>query len=346
MVWVGSAASLDAHQPDLEGWAASRQVRLEQPVVEAPLPPAPHDDALAERIEALLAEARTEAYSTDTATAEAALATAEGLVQSSPALPESAFLMAEILHQRATIVAARDEGAARELERRAVSLAGPRAVPFAARHEPSPKEKKRPDAPASATRPAAPVAPAAPDVSKTVELLGPLGTDEVEIDGIVVDGVRTIPDGAHHVRVLRAGRLAWAGWIENAGEKIRVAVPTRMPCSEEDLSALAAPGLSKSVACDDYAKARPAGAERIEVAMCRHSSCGPWLPWSRVWGATFEGPVHSPRVAKGDGHAWILWTAAGVAAVVLGGFALVESGAFEERGPTQETFRFKPAPTQ
>jgi hypothetical protein len=52
--------------------------------------------------------------------------------------------------------------------------------------------------------------------------------------------------------------------------------------------------------------------------------------------------VHSPRAAKGDSHAWILWTAAGVAAVVLGGFALVESGAFEQRGPTQEKFRFEP----
>jgi hypothetical protein len=181
-------------------------------------------------------------------------------------------------------------------------------------------------------------------ISKSVELLGPLPTDEVAIDGIEVAGPRTIPDGAHHVRVLRAGRLAWAGWITAEGEGVRVAVPTRMACGEEDLSDPQALGQSKPVACDDYVKARPAGSERIEVASCRRSSCGPWLPWSRTWGATFEGPVHSARPARGDDHAWILWTAAGVGAAVLGGFALVRAGAFEQRGPTSEKFEFLPPP--
>jgi hypothetical protein len=343
MVWVGSAATLDAHQPDIEGWAASRQLRLEQPVVETPLPPAPHDDALAERIEGLLGEARTEAYSTDTAAAEAALGTAESLLRSAPGLPESAFLMAEILHQRAMIVAPRDAGAAQELERRAVSLAGPRAAPYVARAEPPARGKKSPDATASGPGTPAPAEPA--PSSRSAELLGPLPTDDVQIDGIDVAVPRTIPDGAHHVRVLRAGRLAWTGWLAGQGEAVHVPLPTTAPCSEADLADVQASRQpQKPIACEDYAKARPAGLERIEVALCHGASCGEWLPWSRAWGATFEGPIHSPRTARGDGHAWLLWTAAGVAAVVLGGFALVQAGAFEQRGPTTEKFHYKPPP--
>jgi hypothetical protein len=339
MVWVGETTSLDAHQPDLEGWAASRQLRLEQPVAEPPLPPSLHDDALAERIEGLLSEARTEAYSTDTTTAQAALDTAEGLLRGAPGLPESAFLMAEILHQRAMLVAPRDADAARELERRAVALTGARAAPFVARPQPRP--------PGAEAAPMVP-GPAAPDASPAngTQLIGPLPADEVEIDGRDVGAVRTIPDGAHHVRVLRAGRLAWAGWVTAKGEVARIAVPTRMACSEEDLADLEAPPASRRpIACGEYAKARPVGPEQIEVALCHGSSCGPWLPWSRTWGASFEAPVHSVRPARGDSHVWILWTAAGVAAVVLGGFALVQAGAFEERGPTQEKFRFEPPRT-
>jgi hypothetical protein len=334
MVWVGSAASLDAHQADLDGWAASRQVRVEQPYSEPPLPSARHDDALAERIEGLLGDAQAEAFSTEGSAAKKALDAAEELLESSADLPESPWLMAEIYRARAALVAASDPAAAAVFERKAAALSGPRAVSFAsvAREAAAPRKP--------GTVAPAPLAEPAPSAGPAVALEGPLPSDDVDVDGVEVAYPRTIPDGSHHVRVTRAGRLAWTGWITAAGTEVRVAVPKAHPCSDADLGATDV--AAHAVACEYYARARPVGPERIEVSLCHGASCGPWLPWSRTWGATFEGPVHSPRAPRA-GHAWIPWTIAGVGAAILGGFVLVESGAFDRRGPTRETYNFVPA---
>jgi hypothetical protein len=337
LLWLGTAASLKAHEPDLEGWAQSRERRIEEPLSEPELPPARHDDALAEHIEALLAEARTQAYSSDTAGAEAALDSAEKLVQTSSELPESAWLMAEILNERASVVGARDASLATDLERRADLLAGRRAAPFVAAAPVAPLAK---GARKSATLTDA-SAPLAAPASPSVTLDGPLLTDDVAVDGVEVLPPRTIPDGAHHVRVLRGGRLAWAGWLTVAGTDVNLAVAQPLPCSTTDLSPAVLGGERRSVLCDDYAMAREVGSERIEVALCHQASCGPFLPWSRGWGASFEGPMHPPPKPHST-SAWVLWTAGGVAAVIIGGFVLAEEGAFERRGPTQKTFTFEP----
>src|SRR5262249_16700610 len=140
---------------------------------------------------------------------------------------ESAFLMAEVYRQRSLLVRETDPVLSGELDARAVALAGPRAAPFAgsARVPPSGATKdKAPEVPQ-------PVAPAV----APVPLDGPLPGDELEVDGVEVHDAPTLPDGTHHVRVLRAARLAWAGWITAHGNGVRAPVPRDAACSEADL---------------------------------------------------------------------------------------------------------------
>lgn len=337
VLWVGTTASQYAHQPDLDGWARSRERLIAAPPVEPSLPPAGHDDAASEHIESLLAEARTQASSGDATAAEGALDAADALLKRSPELPESAFLAAEILHDRALLVAAEDPAEAAAFERRSIALAGPRAPTFSATPKEDGRPKKDVRAPARDSLPDVAQSEATPAVAS---LTGPLSTDVVAVDGVEVGVPRTVVHGAHHVRVLRAGRLAWAGWIDVQGASVVVGVPAPIPCSTTDLAGAARPGgVTTSVMCEEYAVARAAGPERIEVALCHHASCGEWLPWSRAWGAAFEGPMQ-PRPKPRTTPGWFLWTAAGVAVVIVGGFVLAEEGAFERQGPPRESFTF------
>jgi len=339
MVWAGSTASLRAHEADLAGWARSRERAIELPLAEPELPPAGHDDAAADRIEGLLAEARTQAYSSNAEQAEAALDSADALVRASPELPESAWLAVEILHERALVVASRDPSGSVAYERRAAALGGARAAEFATA-KPVSRPSSRPEPPAR-EEPTGENAPAPESTPSVMPLDGPLPTDEVDVDGVEVPVPRTIPDGAHHVRVLRRERLAWAGWITPDQGSAHVPVPLPMPCTATDLSPAATDRSRESILCEDYARARPAGAERIEVSLCHRGSCGVWLPWSRAWGAEFEGPMHPPPRPRST-SAWMPWTVAGVAAVIIGGFVLAEEGVFERQGATRRTFTFVP----
>ena len=340
MLWLGTAVSQHAHQPDIDGWAVSRERRLSPPPLAPPLAAAGHDDAAADRIEGLLAEARTQTYSGDSAAAESALDAADAVLKEAPALPESAWLAAEILHDRAMIVALRDPASATSLEQRSEALAGPRAPVFSA----TTKDAGR--AVSGARDPASPAKALEPEVRARVlpgpgvALIGPLPGDVVHVDGVEVSPPRTVAHGAHHVRVLRSGRLAWAGWIDATGASANVAVPEPVPCSTTDLAPVTDDAGAKGpVLCEEYVRARAVGSERIEVALCHHASCGVWLPWSRAWGAAFEGPMQ-PRLRPRAAPTWFLWTAAGVAAVIVGGFVLAEEGVFDRRGPTRETFTF------
>ncbi|HEX4335121.1 MAG TPA: hypothetical protein VH062_04360 [Polyangiaceae bacterium] len=336
MVWLGTAASQRVHEPDLDGWARSRERQVAAPRTESELPAARHDDTAAERVEALLAEARTETYSSDASAVESALDSAEARLLEHPELPESAWLMAEIVRQRAIIVAPRDPQAAALDERRAVELGGPRATPFVA----SAPRSSRAGTPAVAAPTGTTVDDAGTPTAGAVALDGPLPTDEVDVDGARVSAPRTIHDGSHHVRVLRRARLAWSGWVTVAGADVHLAVAAPLACSTADLSPASLADASP-VLCDDYAKARDAGPRRIEVATCSRGVCGPWLPWSRSWGAEFEGPMHSPPKPH-PVSLWVPLTLAGVAAVIVGGFVLAEEGVFERHGPARTTFTFQP----
>jgi hypothetical protein len=343
VVWLGTAEARAAHEPDLASWASARAVAIEEPAPDRKERLAAHDDGAAAHIEALLAEARGATYSTDPVAAEATLDAAEGLIREHADLPEAAWLMAEAWRERAGLLRARSPDVAARLDARAAALEGARARAFTDARAPEEKNGKL-------HPPAGPIAPPVPGspegAAAAVALGGPLPTDDVDVDGVESQSPFALPEGPHHVRVLRRGRLAWAGWVTAAGASaVAAPVPPAAPCSETDLVDVAAAGPSTAtlrlVLCPRFAVARPDSAGRIEVAVCEHSSCGPWLPWSRTWGASFEGPAQPAWPAR-PSHEWIFWTAVGAAATVVGGLVLWQEGAFERQGPTRETFTFVP----
>lgn len=321
LVWIGTAALRQAHEPDLKAWSASRQVVLDAPAEEN-LPAATHDDALVARVEGLLSEARTAAYGAEPAVAERALSSAELLLRGNPELPEAPWLMAETCAEHAALVRSTDPALAEILLRRARLLGGARALAF--------------------TEAAGPAEVASP-AEFAVE--GPWPRDEVYLDGDRVQPPFKATTGEHHLRVERRGRLAWAGWITAEEDAVRVPVPAVVACSATDLEGARIEGdrveLRAPVLCPEWAVARDAGVDRVEVSVCRPAGCGALLPWSRAWDDSFE--VHRPApppAAEKKGTSVLLWTGLGVGAAVLAGsFALWQSGAFDREGPPRTTFR-------
>jgi hypothetical protein len=323
VVWIGAAALRANHAADLRAWGESRLVTLEQPAEGLALPPARHDDELSSRIEALLADARTAGFSADLGTAEKALSSAELLLRGNPELPEAPWLMGETCAEHAAIVRESDPALAAILDERARLLGGRRAQAF--------KD----------------VAAPATEAKATFTLDGPLPHDDVYVDGIQASTGRTFEVGEHHVRIERQGRLAWAGWVtpEESGV-VRLAVPGVEPCTRSDFDRARVAGdrvdMDAPVACPEWALARDAGPSRVEIALCRGSSCGPFLPWSRAWGEVFEGrPQREPAEASTRrGNEVLLWTTIGVGALLAGSFALWQAGAFDREGAPRSTFRF------
>ena len=348
IVWLGTAAARASHEPVVSSWAESRQVAVEEPAADAPLDDAHHDDAVAARIESLAAEAETALFTdADPDAARGALDNAEALVRSRPDLPEAAWLLAGVLRTRADLVGRTDPDARIALLRRADVLEGTRAAAFVATAHAVPPTRH-------ATRPSAPVdqaptrAPASTpnDESTSLALLGPLAADNVYVDGALVNAARTILPGEHHVRVLRDGRLAFAGFVTATTGAVHIAVPGVVPCSNAELASVTLRDgrlSTGTVTCPSWAVARPTTEDGIELATCHGSVCGTWLPWRRDWGAPFEGPVH-PTWHRAPSHAWILWTAAGALALVATSVALVASGVFEREPAPQRGFTFSTDP--
>jgi hypothetical protein len=296
-------------------------VTLEDVATDAPLPNLGHDDALASKIEALIAEALSVGEAGEAASV---LTSAETLLRDHAELPESAWLMAEILHARVAlgVVAGADAIAA---ERRAAALEGAREATYDAGPGAKPKgaDERRPDP--------SEVAPPEAEEALAFGANGPLPTDAVYIDG--VRGLRpTLSTGEHHYRVVRRDGLAWAGWADATGAG-RIQVPGTLPCGATDFGTVdESEGrivLHHRVLCPEWAAARTRGDDRIEVARCHASSCGTFLPWKRQWGASFEMPVHPPWPPP-KRNDWILWTAASIAAAATTGVVLWQAGAFEK----------------
>jgi hypothetical protein len=328
LVWLGVAGGRELHEPDLSAWAASRMVTLEEPGDEPSLAPADHEAELSLRVEGFLAEARTTGYAADPAAAEAALESAELLLRGNPSLPEAPWLMAETCRAHAALVRPRDPDLATILERRAAVLDGRRARAFA-------------DATPT------PTVPTSPESTFVTELEGPVPSDEVDVDGVGVAAPWAITGGEHHVRILRHGRLAWAGWVTPDGTPFRVPLAGVLPCGETDLGDVKA-GDTRArprggVLCPDWAVAREVASDRIEVSTCHRATCGTFLPWSRAWGKDIEGPMQ-PAWPRHASNAWIPWTAASVTALAIGAVVLWQTGAFDRKGPPHESFRFTAEP--
>jgi len=323
LVWLSAASLLSSGSPgpglptfraDLDAFAHSRLLRLEAPRENAASfrASAYAPDAVAQ-IESSLEEARNAAASLEQNRALGALERAERVLREHPELPQSAWLMAEILEQSAEVENTAPDGAeaANALRKRAAALEGPRAAPFSDR---------APDRELDV----------AGSQSLNVDGLEP--GDELSWDGVLIRGTLTTAAGEHHVRVARGGRLLWAGWtqLSVAQLSVRLPVPETVACSTDDIGlghiaggrAVAAP----HARCESYvlARARPGG---IEAALCEREHCGNVVIW--------EHPAPSVATeARTKQTIWPYALAISAGALAITSIALWRAGVFDHPEPT------------
>jgi len=333
LVWLSATSLLPTFRADLEAFAHSRLLRLEAPRENA----APYylaagtvsvrsnasayaPDAVAQ-IESSLEEARNAAASLEQGRAITALERAEHVLREHPELPQSAWLMAEIFEQSASLENTAPDGAeaATALRERAAALEGPRAAPFA-------DHALERDVESPTVRPI------------SVDGLEP--GDTLEWDGLQTEPPVATAAGDHHARVARAGRLMWAGWLKlNADEhKIRLPVPETVACSTDDIGrghfsegrAIAA----AHARCDSYVLARAHFGGGIEVALCERERCGQVL----VWESSRKADSGAAAATK---SAWPYAITAAVGAIAVTSIVLWRTGVFDRAEPgTREVWVF------
>ncbi|HEY3253734.1 MAG TPA: hypothetical protein VGJ91_07285 [Polyangiaceae bacterium] len=310
----------------MDAFAHSRLLRLEAPRENA----APYHaasaasayapDAVAQ-IESSLEEARNAGASLEQSRALSALERAERVLREHPELPQSAWLMAEILEQSAEVedTAADGADAANALRKRAAALEGPRAVPFSDR-----ALEREPEA--ANTHPL------------SIDGLEP--GDALEWDGTQTESPVLVAAGEHHARVARGGRLLWAGWTKLGADqsRVRLPVPETVACSADDIGhGHFAGGRAIAAAharCASYvlARARTGG---IEVALCERELCGKVVIWEHA----------GERVAPSAAAKKTIWPyaiAASAGALAITGIALWRAGVFDRPEPiTREVWVFR-----
>jgi hypothetical protein len=323
LVWLSASASLPTFRADLDAYAHSRLLRLEAPRENAAAYRAAASayapDAVAQ-IESSLEEARNAAASLEQSRALGALERAEQVLREHPELPQSAWLMAEILEQLAELESSAPDGAdaARALRKRAAALEGPRAEPFSDR---APERQ-------------ADVASGQP---LSVEGLSP--GDALSWDGIETAGTLITREGEHHARVARGGRLLWAGWLKlDPGEiRVHLPVPETVPCSADDIgggqfiSGRAVP--AANARCESYvlARARTSG---IEAALCERERCGKVVIWEHAHESSAAAAAPKKTI-------WPYAIAVSAGALAITGIALWRAGAFERpESTTSEVWVF------
>lgn len=317
LVWLSAsslASGLPTFRADLDAFAHSRLLRLEAPRANAPTfrASAYAPDAVAQ-IESSLEEARNAAASLEQSRALGALEHAELVLREHPELPQSAWLMAEILEQSAEVENTAPDGAeaASALRKRATVLEGPRAAPFSDR---APER----EAELADTHPV------------SIEGLEP--GDSLVWDGIQVEGTVLAAAGDHHARVARGGRLIWAGWTKLSADqpRLRLPVPETVACSPDDIGrghfaagrAIPAP----HARCDSYvlARARTGG---IEAALCERERCGQVVIWEHAQESVAPSAASKKTV-------WPYAIALSAGALAITGIALWRAGVFDRSEPT------------
>jgi len=318
LVWLSASSVLPTFRADLDAFAHSRLLRLEAPRENAARyhagtgTSAYAPDAVAQ-IEGSLEEARNAAASLEQSRALGALERAERVLREHPELPQSAWLMAEILEQSAEVESTAPDGAdaALALRKRAAALEGSRAAPFS--DHAAEREAEALDA-------------------QQVRIEGLEPSDTLEWDGTRSQGTIMTPAGDHHARVERGGRLLWAGWTKVGPEQpsLRLPVPETVACSTDDVGlgyfaggrAVPAP----HARCDSYvlARAREGG---IEAALCEREQCGQVVVWKRPQGSGKTEPTSGKSI-------WPYAIAASAGALVITGIALWRTGVFDHPEPT------------
>ncbi len=325
VVWLGGGEGGTSSATSIDAWAKGRGVRLVGFASDSRNGLA-YPEAIVLRVEQEIARAREATAALDAEGSDTALARAESDLLAHPEIPQSAWLLAEILRGRAArarSVAPKDEARAAAAVREASGLDGGRASGIGEGEEP--------------------------------ELA--LGTVELTLDGaehgdILIDGrprneakkdgpaVRTVSGlsllvspGRHHVVLAVGGRPVWAAWTF-ATTGTRLTVPSlRISCSRDDFAGVDLRGSSVSashVRCDDWVAARRSQSA-LFVARCSGDHCGPLVEW-RV--RLPDAPL-VPRYEDRRVPTWATWTAIGAAAAVVAGVVLVGSGALET--PPQTT---------
>ena len=265
-------------------------------------------DVVAE-VERLLERARTETMALAEEEAARALGQAEHLLQGHPELPQAAWLMAE-RHQLAALLAERTQApGADELRRRAAALEPERAAAFGQDQS---------------------TLAQAPLGSFQLELRGVGARDRLEWDGRELALPASVRPGEHHLRVIRNGELAWAGWVSVSPSEpvVRVAAPLPLACSQSELGTTRdgpeRPLPGPDVGCPAWAVLR---AERglVQFSLCRRSECGPWRTDSEP-STTSRAPAATP----GSGlPRWVTIALAGAGAALFTTVTLWQTGAFD-----------------
>jgi hypothetical protein len=306
---------LSAHeQKSLAHFAKQRGMEVIAP---APTPRAPYPRYRAEFVgdlEGRLDEARTLASSLDEERALVVLDALERDLLRSPELPQASFLLAERHRLAASVVRRQPDGATRveALVAKARVLEGARAAAFG-----EPSEPLLPESGAIPVR------------------FADLGfRDVLELDGEPGAAERWARPGLHHLRVLRAGELVWAGFVDvpkpppGGRRELRLGVRPLAACSREDLTGVdaraASPVPPAGIACPRWLAVRRAFG-RLEVADCSRSTCGSFAPVPDA----FESRPTLPDWAKP------VIAGAGTAGVVLG--LLWATGAFSPETPPDRT---------
>jgi len=321
LVWLSASSLLPTFRADLDRFAHSRLLRFEAPHENAaPFRASAYAPDAVAQLEALLEEARNAAASLEQSRALAALQRADHLLRDHPELPQSAWLMAEILELSAEVESTAPDAtdAKSALRQRATALAGPRAAPFSDQ---------------------APEAEPAREALRPVSVDGVEPGDTLEWDGVAAATSVVTTTGEHHARVARNGRLLWAGWAQLAATetRLRLPVPETVPCSTDDIGeghfqaglAVAAP----HARCTSYVLARVHPGGGIDAALCERDACDQVQLWAPA--------QPQPTLSDGKQKLWPYWVAASAGALAITGIVLWRSGAFDRPAPaTSESWVF------
>ncbi|MES1175366.1 MAG: hypothetical protein ABUL62_13680 [Myxococcales bacterium] len=330
---VSGEAGAPTFRADLDAFAQARLLRLEAPRENAASfrSSAYAPDAVAQ-LESSLEEARNAAGALEQSRALTALERAEHLLRDHAELPQSSWLMAEILELSADVESTAPDGAdaERALRKRAAALEGPRATPFSDRATTE-----------SEVEVEAPI---------PIEIQGLESNDTLEWDGRQCPASFSTAPGEHHARVARNGRLMWAGWTRVAANaparpnptQLRLPVPETVACSPDDIGqgrfvasrAIPAP----HARCDSYVLARPRPMGGIEVAVCERESCGPIVIWEHSRAGTKPGATGADKK-----HIWPYAVAITAGVLAVTGVVLWRAGVFDRpEATTHEAWVYSP----
>jgi hypothetical protein len=274
------------------------------------------DEALSDRLESDLEQARTALSALEESAAIARLDRVQAELQSHPYLPQATFLMAECFALRAQAARSSAPALARELDAKRAALEGPRTAAFG-----------EPEDPPSAPQ---------PEIAFSIAGLGP--SDLVEMDGRPArsrEQLRAAP-GLHHFRIWRAGDVVFASFTELTPETSEVVLqpPPLVACDSADLSGARDGAVPAGIACSSWARVRPEG-DGIGVSLCRQTQCGPFVHWQPRPRQPFA-PIAVDRGLP----AWAGFTIAGATAALVTGLVLWQSGALDRGQGSATTLEY------